>query len=357
MKIIWPNVVRFCRVSLFKARKIFMQLIYPDSKRTAFTLIELMVVIAMVGIMMALLLPAIQKARESSRRAACRNNLKQIGIALAHYESVHECFPKGVEGRFDPTLLPAPMYGLSWWAEVLPFLEHADISDQLDRSGANIGYVQLNAHNGALANGFAPAIWYCPSSLVEKFVSAGSYQIAAPSYSGISGATNEDGFPESRVNRCCRSEGQISGGGILVPNARIRIRQVNDGLSNTLLVGEQSNYCYTDAGNPKRIGAAFVNGWLTGTRALGVPPNYGDWLSPSYNLTTVKYNLNERRYNLPGIYEDIGANNPLVSSHSGTVNLLNCDGSVHAVADSLDVLLLKSAATRDDGASLELVQQ
>jgi prepilin-type N-terminal cleavage/methylation domain-containing protein/prepilin-type processing-associated H-X9-DG protein len=327
-----------------------MRLIRQAGIQRGFTLIELMVVIALLGLMVALLLPAIQAARESSRSTACRNNLKQIGVALIHYEMVHKHFPKGVEGYFDRMHSPAPMYGMSWWARTLPFLEQPDIADQLDRTGANIGYVQLNSQNGVLINDFAPAFFYCPSSSVEKFVTAGGYKVAAPSYAGISGATNEDGFPEYRVNKCCRSDGQISGGGLLIPNSVIHVGQVTDGLSNTLLVGEQSDYCYTDEGQPKRTSAAFVNGWLTGTRALGVPPNYGDWLSPSYNLATVRYRLNERRYNLAGIYENIGANNPLLSAHLGTVNLLYADGSVRAMADSLDVQVLKSAATRDEGA-------
>lgn len=334
-----------------------MPLTRPTARRRAFTLIELMMVIALLGLMVAILLPAIQAARESSRATACRNNLKQIGIALINYETVYEHFPKGAEGYFDRKLSPAPMYGMSWWAQILPFLDQSDIADQLDRIGANIGYVQLNSHNGALINGFAPAFWYCPSSPVEKFVTAGGYQIAAPTYAGISGATNEDGFSEPRESKCCRSDGQISGGGLLIPNAAIRARQIIDGLSNTWLVGEQSNYCYTDAGQPKRTAAAFVNGWLTGTRALGVPPNYGDWLSPSYNLATVRYSLNEHRYDLPGIYENIGANNPLLSPHLGIVNLLYCDGSVRAMAESLDIQILKSAATRDDGFAVELAQE
>jgi prepilin-type N-terminal cleavage/methylation domain-containing protein/prepilin-type processing-associated H-X9-DG protein len=333
-----------------------MRLIRQAGIKRGFTLIELMVVIALLALMVALLLPAIQAARESSRSTACRNNLKQFGIALIHYETVHKHFPNGAEGYFDRMLSPAPMYGVSWWARILPFLEEADIADQLDRSGANIGYVQLNSHNGALINGLAPPFWYCPSSPVEKFVTAGGYQVAAPSYAGISGATNEDGFPEYRVSKCCRSDGQISGGGLLIPNSLIHVRQVCDGLSNTLLVGEQSNYCYTDDGQPKRTAAAFVNGWLTGTRALGVPPNYGDWLSPSYNLATVRYSLNEHRYNMPGIYENIGANNPLLSAHLGIVNLLYADGSVRATTDSMDVQVLKSAATRDEG-SIAVAQE
>jgi prepilin-type processing-associated H-X9-DG protein len=78
---------------------------------------------------------------------------------------------------------------------------------------------------------------------------------------------------------------------------------------------------------------------------------------PSYNLATVRYRLNEHHYDLPGIYEDIGANNPLLSPHPGIVNLLYGDGSVRAVADSLDVKILKSAATRDEGSATELAQQ
>ena len=82
------------------------------------------------------------------------NVFSSVGGSIINYEAVHKHFPKGVEGYFDRVLSPAvPMYGISWWARILPFLEQADIADQLDRTGANIGYVQLNSHNGALING------------------------------------------------------------------------------------------------------------------------------------------------------------------------------------------------------------
>lgn len=317
--------------------------------RRAFGLVELMVVVAILALLIALLLPAIQAARESARGTACRSHLKEIGLAIANYEATYKCLPQGVEGRFDRTLSPAPMYGISWWPRILPFLEQGALVDQLDRVGGNSGYAQISSQNGQVVNAFAPEFWFCPSSPVERFVFAGGFQIAVPSYSGISGATNHDGFSEPRVSRCCRSEGQISGGGLLIPNTTVRVRRITDGLTNTLLVGEQASLAYTAAGQPKRIGSAFVNGWLTGTRALGVPPNYGDWLTPSYNIVTIRYRLNERRYDLPGVYEDIGANNPLLSAHAGIVNLLYCDGSVIAAADSMDIQVLKSAATRDDG--------
>ena len=199
-----------------------------------------------------------------------------------------------------------------------------------------------------MANGFGPDFWFCPSSAVDRFVASGDYQIACPSYTGISGATDHDGFPETRVSRCCRSEGQISAGGVLIPNAVIRSKRITDGLAKTLIVGEQSDYAYTQTGQPVNIGPAYAMGWLAGTYTLGVPPNYGSWLVPSYNLATLRYSLNERRYDLAGVWLDHGANNPLLSPHPGIVNVLYCDGSVHALDDSLDVNILKSLATRDD---------
>jgi prepilin-type N-terminal cleavage/methylation domain-containing protein len=317
--------------------------------RRAVTLIELMVVVSIIGLLAMLLLPAIQSSRETARAARCKNNLRQIGVALLNYESVRKRFPKGAEGRYDRFLSPAPMFGMSWWADVLPFLEQTDVADELDRRGAHAGWVQLNAHNGELAHEFAPAFFFCPSSSIGRFVTAGSFLLAAPSYVGISGASSHDGFPETRVSPCCRSDGEISAGGVLVPNAVIRVREISDGLSNTLLVGEQSDFSYTEEGVPLRIDGGYPNGWITGTKSVDSPPRYGSSLVPAYNLVTVRYSLNEQRYDLPGIYRDRGANNPLLSPHSGIVHLLRCDGSVDAAADTMDVLVLKTLASRDDG--------
>jgi prepilin-type processing-associated H-X9-DG protein len=136
---------------------------------------------------------------------------------------------------------------------------------------------------------------------------------------------------------------------VLVPNRAVRLQEITDGLSSTLLVGEQSDFAYTADGLPMRIDGGYPNGWITGTNALGVPPDYSSPLFPTYNLSTVRYSLNERRYDLPGIYRDRGANNPLISPHAGVVHLLYCDGSVHAAADSMDVVVLKLQASRDDG--------
>jgi type II secretory pathway pseudopilin PulG len=314
------------------------------------TLVEVMVVMAIIGTLASLILPAVQGARESARANSCRNNLKQIGLALLNYESTHKHFPMGAEGRFDLKVSPVPFFGLSWWPDVLPHLEEGAVAERLDRKGPYTGWVQLNPHNGEVVDGFAPAFFFCPSSSVPRFAIDEGYQVAAPSYVGISGATNHDGFPEVRVSPACCFDGQISAGGVLTPNKMIRARRVTDGLANTLFVGEQSDLAYSEKfGTTKRIDGGCYRGWISGTNMLGVPPTSGTALSLTYNLTTMRYKLNERRYDLPGIFYDRGANNPLLSPHPGIVHLLHCDGSVHAGADSMDIVVVKSLATRDEG--------
>jgi hypothetical protein len=319
--------------------------------RRAATLIELTVVIAIIGTLASLLLPALSAAREASRAASCRNNLRQAGLALLNYESIHRHLPMGSRGRFDVKLYPAVMFDLSWWTEIIGLMGESSVADLLDRKGANVGYVVLNTQNGRLVDGFAPEFFFCPSSPVDRTWRVGDFErIAMPSYTGSSGATNFDSFHEDRVNRCCRSEGEISAGGVLIPNDTVTFQQIKDGSSKTLLVGEQSDFAYRDNGESRAIAAAYYNGWLCGSKHLKTPPFYDDWTLPSYNITSVRYRLNEHHYDLSGIWFDGGADNPLLSAHVGIVNLLYCDGSVHAAEDSMALDVLKSLATRDDGA-------
>ena len=162
------------------------------------------------------------------------------------------------------------------------------MTDRLDRTGQNPGRPLLNTHNGEVVDNFGPAFFFCPSSAVDRFVKGGNYQIALPMYVGISGATNYDGFPETRVSKCCRSDGQISAGGVLITNAAIRTRQIKDGLAKTLIVGEQSDFAYAAAGPRRNIGSAFAMGWLAGTYTLGIRPlTAHGWYRPIISLRYV----------------------------------------------------------------------
>ncbi|WP_339749897.1 DUF1559 domain-containing protein [uncultured Rubinisphaera sp.] len=103
-------------------------------KRIGFTLIELLVVIAIIAILVALLLPAVQQAREAARRSSCKNNLKQIGLAMHNYHDTHSCFPPGYVDQMGESdegdALTENQWG--WGSQILPFLEQGAVFDVLD---------------------------------------------------------------------------------------------------------------------------------------------------------------------------------------------------------------------------------
>src|SRR5262249_1521958 len=100
------------------------------SRRPGFTLIELLVVIAIIGVLAALLLPAVQASREQARRAACMNNLKQIGLALANYVNRNGVLPPGYLSVYDPNFQREIGPGWGWASRILPDLEQQPLSDR-----------------------------------------------------------------------------------------------------------------------------------------------------------------------------------------------------------------------------------
>ncbi len=151
---------------------------------------------------------------------------------------------------------------------------------------------------------------------------------------------------------CCnpKADGEISAGGMLVNNLAIRVRDVLDGLSKTLVIGEASDFAVDSRSVAQRIDGAFYYGWMMGTKASGTPTEPGGAsLPPSWNITSIRYGINFQDYDAPGVYNIKGANNPLVSSHQGGINSAFADGAVQFLADGMAVLTLKRLATRDDG--------
>ncbi len=320
-----------------------------------FTLIELLVVIAIIAILMALLLPAVQQAREAARRTECKNNLKQLGLALHNYHDSHLTFPLGAQRHRG--------MGLSWFVGILPYLEQQNLYDGFDMHAPNNGYPFIpppsGSSNGAWTDGRIISGLRCPSSSLPELktngVSTISEQMQA-SYVGISGATSHDGFPAKLVKVCCLpvANGEISADGVLIPNSVVRLRDISDGTTNVVCVGEASAYAEDSSGTKKRVDGSFPNSWITGTNAVGTLPNYfheiGTFIPspPSYNLTTIRYSPNAP-YDQPGIREDHGPNNPMTSAHSGGVQVLLADGSVRFIGENVDLFTLKMLAARHDG--------
>jgi prepilin-type N-terminal cleavage/methylation domain-containing protein len=335
-----------------------------DHRRTpaAFTLIELLVVVAVIAVLIALLLPAVQAAREGSRRAGCKNNLRQIGVALLNYETAHRQLPVGASSHLVRPL-QTPTYGFSWWVEIATFAELDPLATALDRTDTSqhIGWVAIHGANGRLINKFAPAWWFCPSADQPELWVVGQSLVACPSYVGISGAAKDDVFRELRVTPCCAVDadvGEISGGGTLIPNRAVRIREISDGQTKTLVVGESSGSLLSSDGSRHRIDGGFPLGWIAGTSAVGTPPDYRFGVGShavrpsSYNITTIRYLPNVTNYDLPGIDDDRGANNPLASQHPGGVHVLHLDGAVTMLRDDVELTIFKQLSTRDDGAGL-----
>ncbi|QDU11894.1 DUF1559 domain-containing protein [Gimesia aquarii] len=320
--------------------------------RRGFTLIELLVAISIIALLIALLLPAIMQAREAARRTQCRNNLKQIGLALHNYHASHKSFPIGARSQSG--------FGLSFWPGLLPALDQGNLYQQFDHDSIQNGLPLLPwVRNGPLLDGVIIQTMRCPSSPLDETHPMGFFRHMQPSYVGISGASNEDGFKADRVSPCCAPisppDGILSADGVLIPNANIKSRDITDGTSNTIVIGEASNFVLDNNGDKQHVGGAFPMSWVTGTFGNGTPPHYEPtnlaFPPPCFNITTIRYSPNSS-YDQPGVHNNHGPNNPLASAHEGGVMVLLADGSVRFISENINLTTLKQLAVRDDGQSI-----
>jgi prepilin-type N-terminal cleavage/methylation domain-containing protein/prepilin-type processing-associated H-X9-DG protein len=186
-------------------------------KRNGFTLVELLVVSAIIAILLALLLPAVQKVREAASRLQCTNNLKQLGIALHLYHDTSRFLPPGCNG------VPKPLPLMGWPARLLPHLEQAPLWEQANRDYVQIPIGSINAsppnpHKGLVTE---LSVFVCPSDGRASGPIPQGYSPAFTHYLGV--------------------EGRYRGAkdGVLFLDSKITLRQITDGTSNTIMVGER----------------------------------------------------------------------------------------------------------------------
>ena len=218
-----------------------------------FTLIELLVVIAIIAILIALLLPAVQQAREAARRTQCKNNLKQLGIALHNYHDIYKMFPMGDAAPWQNNNANSVVDGnhesWGWSAMILPQIEQASLFSQLDVNGRelhraflDIGPTDLDALDAA----FPPITAYqCPSDTTGPRLKAGmdrqhfgngdagvstNWRPPTSNYIGMVGIADTR-IPNHRNDRRPR--------GSFFRHSSLRFRDFIDGSSNTIMVGER----------------------------------------------------------------------------------------------------------------------
>ncbi len=282
--------------------------------RNGFTLVELLVVIAIIGILVGLLLPAVQAAREAARRAQCMNNMRQLGLAAANYESAYKRFPSGWVD-WQQTTKP----GWSFNVALFPYMEQNNVSNQIDTNVAIDAAVNSKFLQSVIPN------FICPSDPGQNIFEIGAdtgeeeeeeaheghnvdegpklFRISKTNYIGVFGTLEIEEVP-------------YRGDGTFFGNSRTKLRDLTDGVSNTVIFGERGT----------RLGGSIWHGYLSAAAEPG----------PRFLGTT------DHVPNSPvGHFDDFS------SYHTGGVHFIFGDCSTKMISNSIRLEIYQGLATRD----------
>ncbi len=294
-----------------------------------FTLVELLVVIAFIGVLVGLLLPAVQAAREAARRMSCSNNMRQIGLATHNYESAHRRLPSGGQGtNFSTTPASTTFDVHSAFTAILPFMEQSNVYSQMDLKFAyNATPQNISAAKQVVSSFICPSNAWRPSPKdVDGFGCTDYGPIYYVDLDPITGLQN----------KALRAEGALVRGGS-------RFADITDGTSNTILFGEdigrdermQPNHVYLDPldGQKRRFWR-----WAEADNAFGVSKKINNNASPKGGPAICPWNVNNC-----GPFEEI------FSQHPGGAHVGLADGSVQFLSESLNPATLRAYVTRSGG--------
>jgi prepilin-type N-terminal cleavage/methylation domain-containing protein len=298
------------------------------SPKSAFTLVEVLVVIAVIGLLVALMVPAIQQARESARKTACANNLKQIGLGMQAYVLTRQAFPPGYVSKVAPDH-DDDGPGWAWGATLMPQLEEAPLHDEIDYTASlrspEMKHVVLTS----------VPLFICPSDdLFERIIDIPSKsstriicQMAAGNYVASAGTIR----PTCKI---CRD----SFDGVFGRNRAIKPKELQDGLSKTLAIGERASRWSRPVVWGVLPNSKVIDNQQPGLYAAGPAFVLGTTFNEGFNIET----STEMDHGTMGTFaESFG------SQHPGGAFFLFCDAGVRFVWDDADPSILNALSTRD----------
>ncbi|APZ96177.1 DUF1559 domain-containing protein [Fuerstiella marisgermanici] len=309
-----------------------------------FTLIELLVVIAIIAILIALLLPAVQQAREAARRTQCKNNMKQLALALHNYESTHTTFPPS---RLEPNVEIEDNPGnesayQSWTTMILPYIDQGNLGNAINYERAWSSLQNRDAVSVPLQTMICPST--PGSDRTDPHWVFGAY---AGDYGSVNEVkkkvyTNVLGIPDP---------GTWSRAGVLAKGVKNKLRDVTDGTSNSILLAEAAGQpvVYTAAGamNAARF-AAYQDDKIADLGGSYAPADGTGWADPDCGFSINGATADGLDKYGPYMINRINVSE-VFSFHTGGAQVALADGSVRFVTENIDTTLFVGLCTRAGG--------
>lgn len=279
-----------------------------------FTLVELLVAISIIGVLIALLLPAVQSAREAARVSQCKNNLRQVGIAMHNFEATKAKLPPGYD--YAPGV-DGNELGHGWAAYVLPYVEQQNVHDRID-----FKLPVYDVRNKSTREQHLPLL-LCPSDDISPsgFIEMGADRFAMGCYVANFGPPDLDEDQEQRD-------------GVFSRNSETRFKQITDGLSRTLMIGERQN-------GPFRAGTELNNHFEYETTWAGSVRDIDDATDDHGHMTMFQTGHTPN--------DPLSDDRDVSALHEGFAQFLFCDGSVRLISEEVDLDVYSAMGTRDGG--------